>query len=65
MKSSLFKDVKTMVGFATATLSSIVAVILAVNSSSYWIPFVVITIIIQFLSVKRADYLYRENKALE
>lgn len=51
-----------MTGFILSILLSFAAVILVVHNNSFWVVFVVISIIVSTLSVFRADTLYKENK---
>lgn len=60
MSWSVLKDIKTMLGFITSLLSAVVAVVMSINNSSYWIVFVVFSLLISFFSVRRADSVYKQ-----
>ncbi|AHK41680.1 conserved domain protein [Bacillus anthracis] len=55
----MLKDSKTMSGFVLAILLSILSVVLAVKGSDYWLVLIVLTSVLTFLSVNRADKIYK------
>ncbi|MBO1628525.1 hypothetical protein [Bacillus arachidis] len=57
----VLKDSKTMWGFAIAILFAILSIVLAVKESEYWVVFVVLAIILTFLSVNRANKIYKSR----
>lgn len=61
MNWSVLKDLKTMLGFIISILLGLIAVILAVNSNSYWVVFVVGSVIPIALIVIRADKIYKNK----
>ncbi|MDR7080681.1 hypothetical protein J2Y03_005772 [Neobacillus niacini] len=61
MNWSVLKDLKTIIGFITSSLLAVVGVVLAINNNSYWVVFVVLSIMLSFFSIRRADKLYKQN----
>ncbi|GAB3049790.1 hypothetical protein [Virgibacillus ainsalahensis] len=61
MNWPVLKDLKTVIGFAASILLGVTAIILAVNSKDYWVPFVVVSLILMFLSAFRADKIGKSN----
>lgn len=61
MNYPVLKDVKTMVGFILSLILSVIAIALALNSNSYWVFFIVISLIVLAVSVFRADKLYKQK----
>ena len=57
----VLKDSKTMSGFVIAILLAILSVVFAVKESDYWIVLVVLATILTFLSVNRADKVYKSR----
>ena len=62
MNYPVLKDVKVMSGFISSIILSVIAIGLAINSSSYWVFFIVISLVILTVSIFRADKLYKEDK---
>lgn len=61
MNWSALKDLKTVIGFITSLLLSVVAVILAANNNSYWVVFVIFSLTLLFFSVRRVDTIYKQK----
>ena len=61
MNWSVLKDLKSIIGFITSSLLAVVGVVLAINNNSYWVVFVVLSIMLSFFSIRRADKLYKQN----
>jgi len=57
----VLKDSKTMSGFVIAILLAILSVVFAVKESDYWIVLVVLATVLTFLSVNRADKVYKSR----
>ncbi|MBJ7961674.1 hypothetical protein JDS77_29165 [Bacillus cereus group sp. N28] len=57
----VLKDSKTMSGFVIAILLAILSVVFAVKGSGYWIVLVVLATVLTFLSVNRADKVYKSR----
>lgn len=57
----MLKDSKTMSGFVLAILLSILSVVFAVKGSDYWIVLIVLTSVLTFLCVNRADKIYKSR----
>lgn len=55
MNYKVLKDVKVVSGLISSIILSGIAIILAIYSISYWIFFVVVSMMVLFLSVNRAD----------
>ncbi|HDT6579708.1 TPA: hypothetical protein RMI67_006474 [Bacillus cereus] len=55
----VLRDSKTMSGFVIAILLSILSVVFAVKGSDYWMVLIVPTGVLTFLSVNRADKIYK------
>ncbi|KMP94265.1 hypothetical protein [Bacillus cereus] len=55
----MLKDSKTMSGFVLAMLLSILSVVFAVKGNGYWIVLVVLATVLTFLSINRADKIYK------
>lgn len=55
MNYKVLKDVKAVSGFISAIILSLIGVVLAIKSHRFWVAFVVLSIIILFLSAHRAD----------
>ncbi|MBJ8073650.1 MULTISPECIES: hypothetical protein [Bacillus cereus group] len=61
MNWTVLKDSKTMWGFAIAILFAILSIILAVKESGYWVVLVMLATILTFLSVNRANKVYKSR----
>lgn len=61
MNWTVLRDSKTMWGFAIAILFAILSVVLAVKGIGYWVTFIVLASILTFLSVNRADKVYKSK----
>jgi len=57
----VLRDSKTMSGFVIAILLAILSVVFAVKGSDYWIVLIVLTTVLTFLSVNRADKIYKSR----
>ena len=57
----VLKDSKTMWGFAIAILLAILSIVLAVKGNGYSVVPVVFASIMTFLSVNRADKVYKSK----
>lgn len=55
MNYKVLKDVKVVAGLISSIILSGIAIILAIYSINYWIFFVVVSMVVLFLSVNRAD----------
>ncbi|RNF39195.1 hypothetical protein [Planococcus salinus] len=58
MKLILLKDAKAISGFVFSIVSSILAVVLALNHHGSWVVFVTLAFIVLFFSVVRAEKRY-------
>ncbi|WJE55459.1 hypothetical protein QRE66_27570 (plasmid) [Bacillus cereus] len=61
MNWTVLRDSKTMWGFAIAILFAILSIVLAVKESGYWVVLVVLATVLTFLSVNRADKVYKSR----
>ena len=61
MNYPVLKDVKAMAGFILSLILSVIAIALALSNSSYWVLFIVISLIVLAVSVFRADRLYKQK----
>ncbi|MED1060319.1 MULTISPECIES: hypothetical protein [Bacillus cereus group] len=61
MNWTVLRDSKTMWGFAIAILFAILSIVLAVKESGYWVVLVVLATILTFLSVNRANKVYKSR----
>ncbi|OOR03199.1 hypothetical protein BW900_28275 [Bacillus mycoides] len=61
MNWTVLRDSKTMWGFAIAILFAILSIVLAVKESEYWVVLVVLATILTFLSVNRANKVYKSR----
>jgi len=61
MNWAVLKDFRTMLGLTTAMLLGIISVVLAVRGNGYWGVLVVLASILTFLSIVRADKVYKSN----
>ncbi|EEL58429.2 hypothetical protein CN906_27690 [Bacillus toyonensis] len=57
----VLRDSKTMSGFVIAILLAILSVVFAVKESDYWVVLVVLATVLTFLSVNRADKVYKSR----
>ena len=55
MNYKVLKDVKVVAGLISSIILSGIAIILAIYRNNYWIFFVVVSMVVLFLSVNRAD----------
>jgi len=55
MNYKVLKDVKVVSGLISSIILSGIAIILAIYNISYWVFFVVVSMVVLFLSVHRAD----------
>ncbi|CRK82909.1 hypothetical protein [Neobacillus massiliamazoniensis] len=62
MNYKVLKDIKAMSGFVSTIKLSAIAVALAIFNISYWVIFVILSILVLSLSVFKADKLYNGNK---
>ena len=62
MNWTVLRDSKTMWGFAIAILFAILSIVLAVKESGYWVVLVVLATVLTFLSVNRADKVYKSRR---
>ena len=62
MNLSIFKDSKFSIGIISSFILSLIAVITAATiENEYWVVFIVLSYILLFFSIRRADKLYREK----
>ncbi|WP_117161742.1 hypothetical protein [Paraliobacillus sp. X-1268] len=62
MNLSIFKDSKFSIGIISSFILSLIAVITAATlDNEYWVVFIVPSYILLFLSIRRADKLYKEK----
>ncbi|MGP4064332.1 hypothetical protein ACTWPF_05365 [Oceanobacillus sp. M65] len=61
MNYTMFKDVKTMIGFSASIIGSIIAILLAARDLDGWGVFSVLSLILLALSVTRASRLYNQK----
>ncbi|CDO03492.1 hypothetical protein BN988_02008 [Oceanobacillus picturae] len=61
MNYTMLKDVKTMIGFFSSIIGSIIAIFLAAGDSDVWVVFIVLSLILLALSVTRASRLYNQK----
>ncbi|MBJ8056043.1 hypothetical protein JDS87_30315 [Bacillus cereus] len=61
MNWTVLRDSKTIWGFAIAILFAILSIVLAVKESGYWVVLVVLATILTFLSVNRANKVYKSR----
>ncbi|WP_082235531.1 hypothetical protein [Halobacillus massiliensis] len=61
MNWPVLKDVKIMTGFIVAILAGVFAFLTALYDIQYWVVFIVISFVSMFLSVYRADQVYKQN----
>lgn len=61
MNKKVLKDYTTVIGFISAICLSIAGIVSAANDSQYWVPSIVVAYILLFVSVRRADRLFREG----
>lgn len=61
MNWAVLKDFRTMLGLTIAMLLGIISVVLAVRGNGYWGVLVVLASILTFLSIVRADKVYKSN----
>ncbi|MFD1848861.1 hypothetical protein [Oceanobacillus bengalensis] len=62
MNLSIFKDSKFSIGIVSSFILSLIAVITAATiENEYWVVFIVLSYILLFFSIRRADKLYREK----
>ncbi|WP_242218203.1 hypothetical protein [Bacillus cereus group sp. BfR-BA-01380] len=57
----VLRDSKTMWGFAIAILFAILSIVLAVKESGYWVVLFMFATILTFLSVNRANKIYKSK----
>ncbi len=57
----VLRDSKIMSGFVIAILLAILSVVFAVKGSDYWIILIVFATVLTFLSVNRADKVYKSK----
>ncbi|PHA70496.1 hypothetical protein [Bacillus toyonensis] len=57
----VLRDSKTMSGFVIAILLAILSVVFTVKESDYWVVLVVLATVLTFLSVNRADKVYKSR----
>lgn len=55
MNYKVLKDIKVISGLISSIILSGVALVLAIYSSSYWVLFVVVSLLVLFSSVHRAS----------
>lgn len=60
MNYKVLKDVKVVSGLISSIVLSGIAIILAIYSISYWVFFVVVSMVVLFLSVHRADKIMKD-----
>ena len=61
MNYTMLKDVKTMIGFFSSIIGSIIAIFLAAGDSDVWVVFIVLSLILLALSVTRASRLSNQK----
>lgn len=61
MNYKVLKDLKVISGLISAILLSVIAIALAVYNVSYWVFFVVVSMVLLFLSVHRADKIMKNR----
>ena len=61
MNWRVLKDAKIILTFTLAFVFDIIGIVLASKNTDYWVPFVVLGILLTFYGVNRADRLYRRN----
>ncbi|MGP4108548.1 hypothetical protein [Virgibacillus sp. L01] len=61
MNWPVLRDLKSMLGFSISILLGVIAIVLAANSSNYWVLFIVVALSLMFISVNRADKIYKQN----
>ncbi|MFD2640232.1 hypothetical protein [Piscibacillus salipiscarius] len=62
MNWAALKDVKTVAGLILSILTAALGVVLAVSENNFWVLCVVLSFIISFLSIRRADQLNSNQK---
>ncbi|SDQ77690.1 hypothetical protein SAMN05216232_3668 [Virgibacillus subterraneus] len=60
MNWPVLRDLKSMIGFSISKILGVIAIVLAANSNNYWVLFVV-ALSVMFISVARADKIYKQN----
>ncbi len=61
MNYKVLKDVKVVSGLISAILLSVIAIALAVYNVSYWVFFVVVSMVLLFLRVHRSDKIMKNG----
>lgn len=61
MNYKVLKDVKVVSGLISSIILSVIAIILAIYSISYWVFFVMVSMVVLFLSVHRADKVMKKQ----
>ncbi|SES07425.1 hypothetical protein [Psychrobacillus sp. OK032] len=62
MNLSIFKDSKFSIGIISSFILSLIAVITATTiENEYWVVFIILSNVLLFFSIRRADRLYREK----
>ena len=61
MSSRVLNDGKVILGFISSIVLSLLAIALAMNNNSFWVLFVIISLVVSTLSVFRADKLYKND----
>ncbi|WP_449537991.1 hypothetical protein [Ferdinandcohnia sp. Marseille-Q9671] len=55
MNFPVLKDVKAVIGFIMSLMLVGIAIVLATKNNSYWVVFVVLSLMVSYFSVRRAD----------
>lgn len=61
MNFQVFKDVKLVSGLVSSIILSIIGLLLATYNISYWAFFVMVSMIVLFLSIYRVDKLMKNS----
>lgn len=61
MNYTILKDVKTIAGFISSLMLSVIAVALAANDNDFWVFFLFVSLAVSALSAVRANKIYKED----